>query len=100
MLSGGPYAQQALDALDKMLSLAKNKPWYLGGPAGVIPGVDRMSTDAAEYEKQRANVISLMGKALGSGGGPGSGNTDAARATIGESLPDYGKPQAAMLDGL
>lgn len=94
MLAQGPQSQQALDALDKMVSLAQNKPWYLGGPVGIVPGVDRMSSDAAEYEKQRANVIALMGKSLGSGG------TDASRANIAESIPDYGKPKTAMLDGL
>ena len=77
-----------------MISLAQSKPWYMGGPMGIAPGMDRLSTDAAEYEKQRANVIALMGKSLGGGG------TDASRANIAESIPDYGKPKAAMLDGL
>lgn len=94
MAAAGPQSQQSLEYLDHMLQLAQNKPGYMGMGVGGIPGMTRLSTDAAEYEKARASYISAQGKALGSSG------TDASRATIEESVPEYGKPQDAMLRGL
>jgi hypothetical protein len=94
MAAAGPQATQSLEYLDHLLELAKNKPFYMGAGIGGLPGVDRVSTDAAEYEKARASYISAQGKALGSAG------TDAARATIDQAVPEYGKPQDAMIRGL
>ncbi len=94
MAAAGPQAQQSLEYLDHMLQLAQSKPGYMGMGIGGIPGMTRLSTDAAEYEKARASYISAQGKSLGSSG------TDASRATIEESVPEYGKPQDAMIRGL
>lgn len=94
MAAAGPQAQQSLEYLDHMLRLANKKPFYMGMGVGGMPYVDRISTDAAEYEKARASYISAQGKALGSSG------TDAARATIEQAVPEYGKPQEAMARGL
>jgi hypothetical protein len=98
MLSKGPQAQQSLESLDQMIAIAKRKPAYASGILGATPGLNRVSTDAAEYDKARANLIALRG--TGGGGGKDGGSTDAARANIGESVPDYGKPQDAMVSGL
>jgi hypothetical protein len=94
MASAGPQAQQSLEYLDHLIELANKKPFYMGVGIGGLPGVDRVSTDAAEYEKARASYISAQGKALGSAG------TDAARSTIEQAVPEYGKPQDAMIRGL
>lgn len=94
MATAGPQAQQSLEYLDHMLQLANKKPFYMGLGVGGAPGIERVSTDAAEYEKARASYISAQGKALGAGG------TDAARATIDQAVPEYGKPQDAMISGL
>jgi hypothetical protein len=94
MAAAGPQATQSLEYLDHLLELAKKKPAYMGMGIGGLPLVDRFSTDAAEYEKARASYISAQGKALGSAG------TDAARATIDQAVPEYGKPQEAMVRGL
>ncbi|OWT62023.1 hypothetical protein [Candidimonas nitroreducens] len=94
MLEDGPQQQQAIDALNTMMQLAKQKGPLMVGPIGAYAGNTGLSTSAAEYDKQRANVIALLGKSLGSGG------TDAGRANIAESIPDYGKPQHAMIEGI
>jgi hypothetical protein len=91
--ANGSTANAALDALDKMMGLAKNKgalatAGYLGTHQSAI------NPDAAEYEKQRANVISLLAQQGGTNG------TDAGRALTGESVPDFGKPRPAIADGL
>lgn len=90
--SGGSTAQAALDAVDKMQKLAANKNWAQVGK--VATGTTFMSPDAAEYEKQRANLITQLSQQNGTGG------TDAGRALTGESVPDFGKPKAAIADGL
>lgn len=87
-------ANGALDALQKMQTLAASKnPLTTAGALGtaIAPIV---SPDAAEYEKQRANVISLLANQQGTNG------SDAGRALTGESVPDYGKPKQAIQDGL
>lgn len=94
MLQQGPQNQQALDALDKMLGLAQRKSVLAGGPIGSTAPLTWVSPDAAEYDKQRANLIALQSKSLGQNG------SDKARENISESIPDYGKPKTAMLDGL
>lgn len=91
--STGATANSALDALDKMIGLASKKnalftAGYLGTNQSAV------NPDAAEYEKQRANVISLLAQQGGTNG------TDAGRALTGESVPDFGKPKSAIADGL
>lgn len=92
--SGNSSANAALEAFQKMQTIAAAKsPLLTAGPLGtnVAPLV---SPQAAEYEKQRANVIALLANQNGTNG------TDAGRALTGESVPDYGKPAAAIKDGL
>lgn len=89
-------ANSALDALQKMQAIAANKnPALTAGALGtaVAPFV---SQDAAEYEKQRANVIKLMANQ----NAWKDSATDAGLALTGESVPDYGKPKGAIQDGL
>jgi hypothetical protein len=70
--STGTTANSALDALKKMQDLAANKNAILTvGPLGTHQSA--VNPAAAEYEKQRANVIALMAQQLGAGG------TDAGR---------------------
>jgi hypothetical protein len=91
--AGNSTANSALDALNKMQGLAANKNAYLtAGPLGTMQ--TPVNADAAEYEKQRANVIALLSAQNGTNG------TDAGRALTGESVPDFGKPKAAIKDGL
>lgn len=89
-------ANSALDALQKMQTLAANKnPALTAGALGtaVAPIV---SPDAAEYEKQRANVIGMLANQNANK----DGVSDSGRALTGESVPDYGKPKSAIQDGL
>lgn len=90
--SGNASTHSTLEAIDKMLKLGASKNWMQVGP--LATKTTAISPDAAEYEKSRANLIALIGQQNGSGG------TDAARAITGESVPDFGKPQAAIADGL
>lgn len=92
--SGSAAAPAALEAIDKMIALSKRKPAILAGGLGTNGITTALSPDAAEYEKQRANVIGLIAKQGGLNG------TDASRALVGDSVPDYGKPQSAQQDGL
>jgi hypothetical protein len=92
--SGSAAAPAALEAIDKMIALSKRKSPLMAGPLGTNTVATALSPDAAEYEKQRANVIGLIAKQGGLNG------TDAGRALVGESVPDYGKPQSAQQDGL
>jgi len=87
-------APALLESLDKMISIAQRKPALAAGPLGSTAPLTWVSPDAAEYDKQRANVITTLGKSLG------QNNTDAARSLQGDAIPDYGKPKPAMLDGL
>ena len=88
--------QQSRSSLLGMLNLAKNQTGLDTITRLALPDslATRVNSDAAEYQKQHANYVSLQGKALGGGG------TDTARATIDESVPDFGKPQAAKIFGL
>jgi|SRR5882672_114882 len=91
--SGNSAANAALDALVKMQGLAAKKNALLtAGALGTMQTA--VNPDAAEYEKQRANVISLLAAQNGTNG------TDAGRALTGESVPDFGKPKSAIQDGL
>ncbi len=96
--SGLSTSNAALDALNKMQALAAQKNGVLqsgplmAGPLGTFQ--TSVSPAMAEYEKQRANVIALLANQNGTNG------TDAGRALTGESVPDFGKPKAAIADGL
>lgn len=85
-------AQAALDSLKKMKELGANKNWMQVGKAATY--TTSISKDAAEYEKQRANVTTLLSQQNGTNG------TDSGRQLTGESVPDYGKPMPAIADGL
>lgn len=86
-------AQSATDAIDKMLALASKKsPLFTAGVLGTHQSA--VNPDAAEYEKQRANLITQLAAQNGTNG------TDAGRALTGESVPDFGKPKSAIADGL
>jgi hypothetical protein len=87
-------ANGTLESLQKMQALAaKKNPALTAGALGtaVAPIV---SPEAAEYEKQRANVIQLLAAQNGTNG------SNEGRALTGESVPDYGKPNKAIQDGL
>jgi hypothetical protein len=87
-------ANGALDALQKMQELAARKnPVLTAGALGTMVA-PTISPDAAEYEKQRANVIQLLA------GQNGTNGSDKGRELTGESVPDYGKPNKAIQDGL
>jgi hypothetical protein len=87
-------ANGALDALQKMQDLAARKnPVLTAGALGTMVA-PTISPDAAEYEKQRANVIQLLA------GQNGTNGSDKGRELTGESVPDYGKPNKAIQDGL
>lgn len=83
-------APAQLNSIDKMLALAQNKTILSTGPLGDTEMATDLNPAAAEYEKQRANYLQTAG-AVG---------TDAQRATQAHALPDYGKPKAAIIDGL
>ncbi|SAJ89333.1 hypothetical protein [Burkholderia multivorans] len=87
--------QQSREALNEMIDLAQKKGTS-GMAVGMLPeGIGtRISPDAAKYQKLHATYVSLQGKGLGETG------SDAARATINESVPTYDKPQSAMVSGL
>ncbi|MFM0102004.1 hypothetical protein PQR01_00450 [Paraburkholderia rhynchosiae] len=85
-------ANAALEALQKMQQLASGKTVLSTGPLGTLS--TPINPSAAEYEKQRANVITLLANQNGTNG------TDAGRALTGESVPDYGKPASAIKDGI
>jgi hypothetical protein len=87
-----------LQAYDHLIDLAKRAPKAAnGGIGGMIASsgyAPYFSSDAAEYDKTRAFLISTLGKDLG------KNNSDAARANLAQMIPEYGKPLQAKLDGL
>lgn len=87
--------QQSREALTEMINLAHNKG-ATGTAIGLLPASvgTKISPDAATYQKLHATYVALQGKAMGASG------TDAARATIDEAVPNYDKPQSAMIGGL
>lgn len=91
-------APVVLQAYDHLIDLAKRAPSIanggIGGMAASSQYAPYFSADAAEYDKTRAFLISTLGKDLG------KNNSDAARATISQMIPEYGKPLQAKLDGL
>lgn len=84
--------QQALEAIDKMQALAAKKSVLSAGPLGT--DLTAINPAAAEYQKQRANLITMLANQNGTNG------SDAGRALTGDSVPDYGKPVSAIKDGL
>ena len=91
--SGNSTAQAALDALEKMQGLAAKKNALF--TAGVLgKNQSAVNPDAAEYEKQRANLIAQLAQQNGTNG------TDAGRLLTADSVPDFGKPKSAIADGL
>jgi hypothetical protein len=86
---GGPAA---LQDLDNMMGLAAGK-----SPATVGPYVASMaglvSSNAAEYEKSRDNLVTNLGSQLGI-------SSDAAREMVYGSIPSYGAPKTAIANGL
>lgn len=90
--SSNASANAALEALQKMQQLAQDKSMLSAGVLGT--SLTAVNPSAAEYEKQRANVIALLAAQNGTNG------SDAGRALTGESVPDYGKPKEAIHDGL
>jgi hypothetical protein len=90
--SANATSNSIVEALQKMQSLAANKTILSSGVLGTHS--TGINPDAAEYEKQRANVIALLS------GQQGTNGSDAGRALTGDSVPDYGKPKAAINDGL
>jgi hypothetical protein len=86
---GGPAA---LQDLDNMMGLAAGK-----SPATVGPYVASMaglvSSNAAEYEKSRDNLVTNLGSQLGI-------SSDAAREMVYGSIPSYGAPKQAIANGL
>ena len=83
-------APMQLGALQRMLELAQHKTIFTTGPLGDTELAQDINPSAAEYEKQRGNYLATAG-AVG---------TDAQRATQAHAVPDYGKPQSAIIDGL
>lgn len=83
-------APMQLGALQRMLELAQHKTIFTTGPLGDSELAQDINPSAAEYEKQRGNYLATAG-AVG---------TDAQRATQAHAVPDYGKPQSAIIDGL
>ena len=91
--AGNSTANAALEMIEKMKVLASNKnPLLTAGVLGTNQSA--VNPDAAEYEKQRANLITLIAAQSGTNG------TDAGRALTGDSVPDFGKPNKAIQDGL
>lgn len=85
-------APAQLAALDRMETLARGKTIFSAGPLGSseIAQDNPLNPTPAEFAKQRANYLAVRGQT----------GTDAQRATNATALPDYGKPQAAIMDGI
>jgi hypothetical protein len=82
----------ALQDLGRMMDLASGKsPLVAGESATKLAGL--ISSNAAEYEKSRDNLVTNLGSQLGMG-------TDAARALVYGSVPAYGAPKQAIANGL
>lgn len=86
--SGG---QMALTDIDRMIDLGSQKSFATAGP--LAPFAKIFSPNAAEYEKSRDNLVTNIGSQLGMG-------TDAARALVYGSVPEYGAPKEAIQKGL
>jgi hypothetical protein len=83
---------QQLQALQRMQQIAQGKTIFSTGPLGDTEAAQDNPLNAApaEFEKQRSNYLTLAGAT----------GTDAQRAQAAHSVPDYGKPKAAILDGI
>ena len=82
----------AIDSIDRLMELAKNKSIFSGGP--LAPSTAGFNQYAAKAEKERANLITLLASQDGTNG------SDAGRLLTGQKVPDYGKPVPAQLSGL
>jgi hypothetical protein len=87
-------APAAIEALQAMQKLGANKSSVAVGALGTGLAASGLSAEAAEYEKQRANVIGLLAQQGGLNG------SDQARGIVEGSVPDYGKPKDAINSGL
>jgi hypothetical protein len=86
---GGPAA---LQDLDNMMGLAAGKsPTTVGPYVASMAGL--VSSNAAEYEKSRDNLVTNLGSQLGI-------SSDAAREMVYGSIPSYGAPKQAIANGL
>lgn len=85
-------ASAQIQALQKMREIAARKTIFSSGPLGNtdIAQENPLNPAAAEYEKQRSNYLTVAGAT----------GTDAQRAQAAHSLPDYGKPREALLQGI
>lgn len=87
--SGG---NMALEDIGRMTELASGKnPLVAGERAADYAAL--FSSDAAEYQKSRDNLVNNLGSQLGIG-------TDSARNLVYGSIPAYGAPKPAIENGL
>jgi hypothetical protein len=87
--SGAPAA---LQDIDNMIGLSQGKSPTTVGPYAASAAA-LFSSNAAEYEKSRDNLVTNLGSQLGI-------NSDAARELVYGSIPSYGAPKQAIQNGL
>lgn len=87
--SGAPAALQDVDNMSKLAQGAN--PLTIGPAGAKFAGL--FSSNAAEYEKSRDNLVTNLGSQLGI-------NSDAARDLVYGSIPSYGSPKQAVQNGL
>ena len=86
-------APAARDAIAEMKQLAAKKVPFV--QSGLIGGVTAaVSTDAAKYEKLRANLTAQLASTFG------TNDSDKGRDLAGQMVPDYTKPVSAQHFGL
>lgn len=85
-------APSQLQALNRMYDIAQSKTIFSTGPLGDTEAAqdNPLNPAPAEFEKQRSNYLTVAGAT----------GTDAQRAQAAHSVPDYGKPKQAILDGI
>ncbi|BDC37925.1 hypothetical protein [Paraburkholderia terrae] len=85
--------QQTMTNLGQMRQISQGQNLF-GRLGAMIPGdVGALAnSNQATYQKLRASALMNMA--------PGGTGTDASRATVDQSLPDYDKPQATQLAGI
>lgn len=85
-------APAQLQALQTMRQIALGKTILSTGPLGdtEVAQDNPFNPSPAEYEKQRSNYLTVAGAT----------GTDAQRAQAAHSLPDYGKPKQAIIQGI
>lgn len=82
----------AIQDIDNMVGLASGKPGIVAGKYATQAAA-LVSSSAAEYEKARDNLVTNLGSQLGIG-------SDAAREMVYGSVPAYGAPHDAVVNGL